>query len=465
VGRIRLNPFKRRTDERQIANVSQYAMSAGQFGYGGNSYTYPADPTTTMLYGKSEIAPASPDFIGNSVTYRSNSIVGACLDIRASVFSAVRFQWQSINNGRPSKTFGGTTLRLLERPWVGATTQDLLSLMIQDADLAGNSYWVKSGDALSRLRPDWVDVVLEAATVDGGVIGYQKAGYIYTEGGRQSGIEPVFLRLDEVAHFMPRPDPTATWRGMSWMTPLIRREVYSDELMSEHKARFMENAATPNLVVRLDRTVSPEAFEKFKAAADASHKGIENAYKTMYVGGGADVSVVGNDMQQISFTAVQAAGESRIAAAAGVPPVLAGFSEGLQAATYSNYGQARRRFADGTIHPLWQKASGCLEHLVRESGLSSAIRLWYDSRDVPFLREDQEQAAEIQYKRALTVRQYVDAGYTPDSAIAAVDADDPTLLVHTGLFSVMLMPPGTVADKPSSPPADTAGTSDSKGSV
>jgi phage portal protein BeeE len=53
----------------------------------------------------------------------------------------------------------------------------------------------------------------------------------------------------------------------------------------------------------------------------------------------------------------QGAGETRIAAAAGVPPVIVGLSEGLQAATYSNYSQARRRFADGTMRPLWRNAA------------------------------------------------------------------------------------------------------------
>jgi phage portal protein BeeE len=388
------------------------------------------------------------------------------------VFSATRFQWQAINDGRPSKLFGNSSLRLLEHPWPGGTTQDLLTLMIQDVDLSGNSYWVKKGARLVRLRPDWVDVLLTAITVDEGTVsgefrhagflGYEVSGYIYTEGGRQSGAEPVVLSTDEVAHFMPRPDPLAPWRGMSWMTPLVRREVYGDELLNEHKARFMENAATPNMIVKFDRALDADKLQRFKEMADAQHAGVSNAYKTMYLGGGADATVVGADMQQLDFTKVQAAGETRIAAAAGVPPILAGFSEGLQSATYSNYGQARRRFADGTIHPLWQNAAGTLEHLVREPGMSSVIRLWYDSRDVPFLREDQEQAAEIAYKRALTVRQYVDSGYTPESAVASVDADDPTLLKHTGLFSVMLMPPGTVADKPSKP-ADTAGTSDDEG--
>jgi phage portal protein BeeE len=143
---------------------------------------------------------------------------------------------------------------------------------------------------------------------------------------------------------------------------------------------------------------------------------------------------------------VQGAGETRIAAAAGVPPVIVGLSEGLAAATYSNYSQVRHRFADSTMHPLWANAAGSLAHLVRASGTaaSSAVRLWYDARGVPFLREDRKDAAEILASQAQKIRTLVDAGFTPDSVRRAVDAEDWSLLSHTGLFSVQLQPPGAI---------------------
>ncbi|MGW9031664.1 hypothetical protein ACWGQ5_48205 [Streptomyces sp. NPDC055722] len=143
---------------------------------------------------------------------------------------------------------------------------------------------------------------------------------------------------------------------------------------------------------------------------------------------------------------MQGAGENRIAAAAGVPPVIVGLSEGLAAATYSNYSQVRHRFADGTMHPLWANAAGSLARLVRASGTaaSSAVRLWCDARGVPFLREDRKDAAEILASQAQTIRTLVDAGFTPDSVRRAVDAEDWSLLSQTGLFSVQLQPPGAI---------------------
>ncbi|MFF8458528.1 phage portal protein [Streptomyces albidoflavus] len=425
-----------RAEPRDISTVEDYAQALQQsLGYGGWSAL---GITQTQPGQVAEKAPG--DLPGYAQLFATNPVIWACMVARQMVFSAPRFQWQRLNAGAPSTLFGSQDLRLLERPWTGGTTQDLLSRVIQDADLTGNSFWMRDRDRdeLVRMRPDWVSVVLERRTVRGGNLGWRKLGYVYQEPGE----EPVALLADEVAHFAPVPDPLATYRGMSWLTPVIR-ETQNDNLMAGHKRRFFENAATPNLVVRLAREVSPDAFAKFKAKMEASHRGVENAYKTLYLGGGADVTVVGKDFQQLDFSKVQGAGETRIAAAAGVPPIIVGLSEGLQAATYSNYGQARRRFADGTIHPLWQNVAGSFAHLVTPPGQGSGgVRLWYDARGVPFLREDARDAAEIQGIESRTIRALVDAGYTPESVTAAVTSSDWSLLVHTGLFSVQLQKPG-----------------------
>lgn len=434
-----------RAASRDIATIEDYAAALqASLGYGGFSAL---GITQTQPGQAAERAPT--DLPGYAQLFATNPVIWACMVARMSVFSAPRFTWQRLNNGTPSEMFGTQELRLLEAPWPGGTTQDLLNRVIQDADLAGNSYWTALEGEAIRMRPDWVQIVLERRRhPHGGDLGWRRYGYLYQE----PGCDPVFLWPEEVAHFAPVPDPLATFRGMSWLTPVIR-EVQNDNMMAAHKRKYFENAATPNLVVKLAREVTPEAFGKFKAKMEAGHRGVENAYKTLYLGGGADVTVVGSDFKQMDFSAVQGAGETRIASAAGVPSIIVGLSEGLKAATYSNYGQARRRFADGTIHPLWQNAAGSFAPLVTPpgGGGSGAVRLWYDARGVPFLREDAKDAAEIQGVESRTIRTLVDAGYTPASVMAAVRASDWSLLVHTGLFSVQLQKPGSA--EPATPPA------------
>lgn len=438
-------------DKRSIATLEDYSSALNQFMFNGQSYGYPIQQTLTGN---------STERIPNDLTgyataaYASNGALFALMAVRMLVFSAVRFQFQRFNQGRPSELFGTSGLSILETPWTGGTTQDLLARMSVDVDLAGNSYWAKLDGELIRLRPDWVEIVLEPRRLGGGIVGYKRIGYLYAEGGVHSGADVVPFLADEVTHFAPYPDPLATYRGMSWITPVIR-ELQNDKLMTSHQRKFFENGATPNMVVKTPEGLRKEQFEEFMDKFNASHRGASNAYKTLFLSPGTDVEVVGANFEEMSFTATQGRSESRMAAAAGVPPTIVGFSEGLQGSSLNsgNYSQARRRLADGTMHPLWANVAGSLQRLV---DVPPGSRLWYDARDVPFLREDRKDAAEIQALKAQTVRTYSDAGFEPDAVIKAVDSEDMTLLLgqHSGLFSVQLQPPGTTATPIEEPATD-----------
>lgn len=429
---------------RSITTVQDYLETVNSLNFQGNTY----GPSITQSYGSQQnVEQVRAEFASFAQQlYGSNGIVFSLMAVRQLAFSAIRMQWQRLEKGRPGELFSTPALHFFEEPWSGGTTGDLLAKMITDADLAGNSYWTVSGGELVRLRPDWVDIVLQPRTVaipdpEGGMrpgtLGMKRIGYLYYEGGRGNS-DPVPLTSDEVCHFAPLQDPLATYRGMSWLTPLLR-ELYSDRAMTDHQRKFFERAATPNMVVRHDPGVLPEDAKRFKLAFDAEYGGVENAWKTMHLGGGADVTVVGADFKQMDFKVVQGHGETRIAAAAGVPPIIPGFSEGLASATYSNYGQALRRFSGLTMHPLWQSAAGSLQRLTSPP---PGCRLWYDTRDVEFLREDAQDLSEVQQTQAATVSSYISAGFTPESAVRAVRDDDLSVLRHTGLVSVQLWTPG-----------------------
>lgn len=422
--------------------VLQYGAPQETLGYRTTYQNMPAEP----------IGETFAEFVSNA--YKANGIVYACEMVRVKVFSEARFQFQALRRGRPAELFGDSSLSVLERPWMGGTTGDLLSRMILDADLAGNWFGVIMDDEVVRLRPDWVDIILAPRIgPGGGVVGMKRVGYVYYEGGKQAqaGIygqpasDPEVFLADEVAHFAPSPDPLALYRGMSWLTPVVR-EIQADMQSTRHKLKWFENAATPNLAVSLPKEVTPEQFEKFVDAMDAKHKGVDNAYKTLYTAGGADVTVIGSTMQQMDFKITQGAGETRIAAAAGVHPVVAALSEGMQGSSLNagNFNAAKRAFGQITMRPLWRNAAGSLELLVPPPDPDTS-RLWYDSRDVDFLREDEKDAAEIRAKDAQTLRTLSDAGAEWDAAVEFIDSGEVTRLKgrHSGLFSVQLQPPGS----------------------
>jgi hypothetical protein len=462
-----------------INNIDDYAGALQAFGYSGLSYPTgfgsPSGPQLVQTMPGQQAEPIPDNFVGYvRAAYQSNGVIFACMLARQLAFSSVRFAYQRVNTSKPSELFGHSSLELLEKPWVGGTTQDLLTRIIQDADLAGTSYWTRRGGQLVRLRPDWTMIITARRMVPGvnvddagrpvlAPLGWEMLGIGYCDGGWGSGSEPVFIPRAELAMFAPIPDPEANFRGMSWLTPIVR-QIQADQLMTRHQIKFFENGATPNLVVKHAEGADLNKVKAFAEMLNDTHGGVDNAYKTLNLYPGADADVVGANLEQVEFKVTQGGGETRIAAAARVPPIIVGLSEGLSAATYSNYGQARRAFADGTMHPLWANAAGSFAPLweggVRQVANGGMVRLWYDARDVPLLREDAKESAEIGEMQARTIRQYVDSGYTPESAMRAVTSGDLSLLQHTGLFSVQLQKPGAQQGQPGQTEADDSDESE-----
>lgn len=394
---------------------------------------YQAWPQQTLGSSQDEVSETWLGYIRG--IYKSNGIVFACMETRRRLFALPRFQFQQMRNGQPGDLFGTPELGILEAPWPNGTTGDLLSRAIQDVDLEGNFYAYRDGNRLRRMRPDWVSIGI-SGTNDRDL---EIIGYGYHPGGYSSQEPVIVMHPEEVIHWAPIPDPEARFRGMSWLTPILR-EVQADDAATEHKLGFFEHGATPNMIARLPETMGKEKFDEWVTKFREGHEGAENAYKTLFLGGGADVSVVGATLEQADFKTIQGAGETRIAAASGMPPIIVGLSEGLSYATYSNYGQARRHAADACLRPLWEGAAQAFSAVINVPG---GARLWYDDRHVLFLQEDQADAAGIQQTKAVTIQQLITAGYLPDSVVAAVMADDFSHLQHSGLFSVQLQPIST----------------------
>lgn len=421
------------------------------FNFGGHSY-----PITTMQStsdGEVITGEHFEEFV--SAMYRRNGVVYACMAARMAVFSQARFQFRRRVEGRPGELFGTEALALVESPWPQATTTNLLDRMINDADLAGSAYVARRdtarGERLRRVRPDWVTTVVglpdevgpdevEAAYDE---IDAEVLGHIYHPGGRHAGRTPTVMFPEEVAHFAPKPDPLNPWRGMSWLLPIVR-ETQADNLATVHKSQFFKNAASPNLVVKLD-IADRDAFKEWVDLFEEKHRGSANAWRTLFFGAGAEVSRVGSTFREMDYKRTMGVAETRIASAAGLSATIARIAEGLQGSALNagNYSAARRLDADTTFRELWAKASGALQHVV---DTPPGAELWYDENDIPFLQEDEADEAEIRNKNANTIAQLVSvAGFEPASVVDAVTSGDLKRLEHSGLIPVQ-QHPETVTD-------------------
>jgi phage portal protein BeeE len=435
-----------KTDARQawFEQVASRAMPPDQDSYFSfNSVGYFAGQSQQMMSKATEHAGDNfTALVTNGL--KSNSVIWSCERLRVAVASEARFVFQTISAGGQAGQLHGapsTRLDLLNNPWTGGKTGDLIARMILHRDFAGNAYVVRRDSGLRCLRPDWVVIVMGSDDQPGDPndVDAEVIGYWYFPGGVFAGKEPTMFMPDEVAHYAPFPDPLANYRGMSWLNPVIA-ETAADSAATEHKLNFFRNGATMQTVVTVDKDMDEGAFTRFIRKMNALTQGVANAYKTVYVAGGVDVRVVGADLKQLDFKVTQGGGETRIAAAAGTPPILVGLSEGLSSGQYNIYGQAKRSFVDGAMRPEWRNMCGSLETLARPPRNS---RLWYDDSDIAYLRDDQTDAAQIMQTKASTINTLITSGFEPDAAVEAVEAQDFDLLVgkHTGLYSVQLQPP------------------------
>jgi len=376
------------------------------------------------------------------------------------VLSQARFTFRRrASTAKPGRTFGGRALGILERPWKNGTTGQLLTTMEWHAGLAGNAYVTnRTPGRLRVLRPDWVAVVYgseqepedAALALDGELIGYAYAngGLVAPGNGTltASANRVHTLLPDEVAHYTAAglTDPEGGGIGMSWLTPALK-DIQSDRLATEHKIQFWKNGAAPNLVVKGIPAVTKTQFDEIVEMMEANHAGIQNHFKTLYLTAGADATVIGSNFQQMDLKNVTALGETRISSLSRVPASLLGISEGLQGSSLNsgNFDSSRRVFADTWVSPTLQDYAASLAPLV---DVPNDAELWPDTSDMPILRDDSKAAAEIEALKQASIVAYVNAGFTPESAVAAVAAGDVSLLKHSDLLSVQLQKPGTDPD-------------------
>jgi hypothetical protein len=428
--------------------LTEYLLPAmGQFNYGGTQYPYGL--TQTMTGEKvQQVANTLP---GYSAALRACPPAFAAQMVRALVLSQARFTWRNLpSSATPRRTFGNRELAILERPWPRGTTGELLATMEWHAGLAGNAIVARQPNRLRVLRPDWCGFVwgsdqepeMAATALDGELL-----GLVYANGGLNGPNRPHTLLPGEFAHWSPIPDPECPGMGQSWVTAALS-DIQGDRAATAHKLKFFENGATPNLVVKGIPAMTKEQFTDIVDMLEQRHSGVANAYRTLYLTTGADATVVGSDLKQLDFKATQGAGETRIAMLGRVPAPLLGISEGLAGSSLNagNFGMARRIFADSWIYPSLQDVSACLEAILSRpknprTGQEDA-ELWFDVADMPILREDAKDAAEIEQIKAVTIRQLIDGGFEPESVKAAVTGQDMSLLRHTGMLSVQLQPPG-----------------------
>jgi phage portal protein BeeE len=438
--------------------ISQYLIpSAGQFNFGGVTYPFGGLSGLSQTLAGARAAEIANSLPGYRAALQQCPPAFAAQMVRALVLSQARFTFRNPpwHPRTPRRLFSNGDLAVLEKPWPNGTTGDLVSRMEWHAGLAGNAFVLRQPRRLRVMRPDWTAILYGSETEPewpSGALDAELLGYVHANRGIGNG-EPRLLLPADVAHWAPLPDPEMTGLGMSWLTPAIR-EMQVDRLATEHQLRFFENGATPNLVVKGIPAIDRTKFDELVAMMEAEHAGVANAYRTLYLVAGADAQVIGSHLADLDLKGIQGARETRLSVLSRVPAALLGISEGLSGSSLNagNFSAARRLFTDSWVSPSLQGLAAALSTIMT---VPDDAELWTDTTDMPILREDAKDAADIGQVQATTIATYVKEGFTPESSIAAVRGQDVTLLKHSGMVSVQLWAPGGESPRKPEPGAES----------
>lgn len=295
--------------------------------------------------------------------FGSNSIVYACLRLLCqSVAEPPLLAYTESGNGEltPLQTTHPIQM-LLDRPNELMTQFEMLELIEIHLALTGGSYWWKqrtNGGAVENLwplRPDRIVPIYEPnLNAPRGQRGIKGWGY-YPPGGGQ----PIPIPRSEILAF-GTPDPAGETGGVVETIGWV--QVLADEIAADNEATgfvgsLLANYAQPSMLIKTkmpikDREIAKRLKAHWMSELGGAHKG-----EPALLDADTEIEKLSFDLKQLEFPDLRAQAESRIAAAAGVPPILAGLKVGLDHGTYSNYESSREYFADTTLSTKWKRYS------------------------------------------------------------------------------------------------------------
>lgn len=213
--------------------------------------------------------------------------------------------------------------------------------------LSGNSYeeQVEQGGQvreLYQLRPDRMKIIP-------GNHGFAQ-GYEYSVGQRKVRFEVDPITLRGPIRHLKLFHPTDDWYGLS----PIEAGAYAVDTHNAAGAwmqSLLQNSARPSgaLVVKDDKTLGDEEFNRLKAQLDEQYSGSANAGRPMLLEGGLDWKEMGLSPSDMALIETKLSSARDVALALGVPPQLLGIPGDN---TYSNYQEARLAFWEDTVMPL-----------------------------------------------------------------------------------------------------------------
>lgn len=315
--------------------------------------------------------------------YKANSAVLACAATLAFAFpEPPLLAWRRGRSGLEPQPDHPLS-RLLAVPNPDMSPVEFHMLAIAYASIGGNVYLWKQRNRVGQPVALWPFNDAQMTPIPGTTT---REGWV-REYELDIGTGPVIVPKRDIIHWKWLPDLEQPWLGMGAVASAAR-DVGTDNEAADYVYSLLRNSAVPPGVVTLveGEEIDDVRIERMRAQW-ADRYGGANRGTPAFLEAGMAYQAIGQNLEQLAFEALRNTPESRIAAAFRVPPIVAGLNLGLQRSTFSNYGEARRAFAEDTLAPLWTSfASELQAGLVDDFG--GGLELHHDLAEVRALQED-----------------------------------------------------------------------------
>lgn len=396
-------------------------------------------PGQPVWSGRDYKAFADEAFRKNNIAYKSISSVA---DAVASVpWTAWRGETELVNH---------PVLDLIRKPNPRDSGKQYMRAKVAFLMLAGNGYeeYVALGGQIKemyQLRPDRMKIVP-------GSNGFPQA-YEYQVNQRKVRFDVDPMTMKGAIRHIKMFHPTDDWYGMS----PIEAAAYGVDQHNEASAwiqSLLQKSARPSgaLVIKDDKTLNDEEFNRLKTQVDEQYGGAQNAGRPMILEGGLSWQQMGLSPVDMQIIETKLSAARDIALALGVPPMLLGIPGDN---TYSNYQEARLSFWEDTVIPLVEMIA---EDWNVSLGEPFGVELRPDFDMIPAIVDKKRQQWEMLDKTAsLTLNEKREAmGYEP------VDGGDDVMVPMSSIpLASAMLPPEPVVE-PAAPVSPEDAISDAK---
>jgi len=306
---------------------------------------------------------------------KASAIFYACVNRRAQSIAQVPWKaYRKLSDGTLAPAPDSPLQRLIDKPNPDFAFAEMMELMSQYIDLAGNNYWsiIRAGNANQPVEL-W-PVLPQGVKIQAGKTRLIDL-YRYQYGGITRDIQP-----EDMVHVK-----TANPNDFLFGMPTIQaagRAIDVDRESSTWQLGSMQNRGISDYAIIIDPETTPEQMARLRELHKEKQSGAANARAPFFTT--RDIKTLNQSATELDFVASRAKVWEEICSAMGVPPVMVGIMEN---ATLANIETARKIFWIDTMIPVLRMIRSQLNaQLAAQFGPEWVLE--YDISDVEALRED-----------------------------------------------------------------------------